>query len=257
MNEIVKNEQQSSNQIKNRASVKRKKPKAKKKRVVLWVLIVVMAAITLYLFVGTIRTGAEALVGGYYNAYSSEKEEAYQEQYEKFFEMAEEQYHVSNRGSISIGNIKESQKLEVLKVSDVEYVIGDKDSNSGQITSWLEVPGEGTYVVDLQAAEFIIDNERAHVLIRVPYPELTNVTIDYKNVEKLLFKNGVFNDSYTEGEDLARQQLTEADILIKKEFASNQNFYLTAQDTAKTSLEYLVRQMNPDEEELTVDVEFY
>lgn len=35
--------------------------------------------------------------------------------------------------------------------------------------------------------KYIVDEERANVLVRVPYPELVNVQIDYENVRKLLF----------------------------------------------------------------------
>lgn len=56
---------------------------------------------------------------------------------------AEEKYHVSNRVSIYIGNLQEEQKLEVLKVNDVEFIIENKEDNKENIISWLEVPGKG------------------------------------------------------------------------------------------------------------------
>ena len=145
----------------------------------------------------------------------------------------------------------------MLKISDVEYSIVGSSDNSNNITSWLEVPGQGTYVVNLQAAEFIVDDERSYVLVRVPYPELTNISIDYANVRKLFFKNDLFDDSYKVGEDLASQQLRSADSLIKKEFTSNQHFYLSAQKAAISTIQCLVKQLNPEVTDLTVDVEFY
>ena len=122
------------------------------------------------------------------------------------------------------------------------------------------MPGEGVFVVDMAAGEYIVDNERRYVHIRVPYPELTNIYIDYENVKSLLFKNGIFfynNEDYDTGEELAKKQLDIASVLIKKEFISNQKFYLSAQDAAKTSIEALVRQLNFDVEDLSVEVEFY
>ena len=153
--------------------------------------------------------------------------------------------------------MKETANLEVLNVSDTEYIVSEDKDNGKGITSWLEVPGQGTYIVNLQAAEFIVDNEREYVLVRAPYPEITNISIDYGNVKKLLFKNNIFDDSYSVGEDLARAQLNSADLLIKKEFASNQHFYLSAQDAAVSSIQCLVKQLNPKLPDLTVDVEFY
>ena len=168
-----------------------------------------------------------------------------------------EKYRVSNRVSIYIDDLKEEEKLEVLKVSDIEYVIEDAKDNDEKAIAWLEVPGEGTYVIDLKASEFIIDNERAHVLARIPYPELTNVRIIEEDVKLLLFRDNVFNGSYGAGEDMAREHYREALYLINKEFVSNQNFYLNAKEAAIRSVESLIFQLNPKVKNLIVDVEFY
>ena len=236
-----------------------KKPKLKKgmSTTILIVLMLMMAGLTVYLATGIVGTGAEALANSYNAAYASEKNAAYQAQYDKYFDRAESKYHVSNRVAITIGDLKEIAKLEVLKVSDVEYIIEEGATNSNGITSWLEVPGQGTYVVDLQAAEFIVDDERAYVKVRAPYPELTNISIDYANVQKLFFKNDILNDSYKVGEELAQRQLNSADMLIKKEFASNQRFYLSAQEAAVSTIQCLVKQLNPQNTDMTVEVEFY
>lgn len=241
-----------------------KKPAAKKLKfkkgtgtVICIVLMIVMVAAALMLFQNVIFNGAEALADGYNAAFVSEKEAAYQALYQKYYDKAEAEHHVANRASIYIGNIKETKKLEVLKVSDVEFIVEDSGDNSGHITSWLEVPGEGTYVVDLSAAEFIVDNERAHVSVRLPYPELTNVAIDYSNVKKILFKDDFFNGSYKQGEELANKQLGQGDLLIKKEFASNEHFYLNAQEAAVSTIQCLIRELNPKVENLTIDVKFY
>ena len=241
-----------------------KKPATKKLKfkkgtgtVICIVLMIVMVAAALMLFQNVIFNGAEALADGYNAAFVSEKEAAYQALYQKYYDKAEAEHHVANRASIYIGNIKETEKLEVLKVSDVEFIVEDSGDNSGNITSWLEVPGAGTYVVDLSAAEFIVDNDRAHVSVRLPYPELTNVAIDYSNVKKILFKDDVFNGSYKQGEELAMKQLGQGDLLIKKEFASNEHFYLNAQEAAISTIQCLIRELNPKVEDLTIDVEFY
>ena len=237
---------------------RKKNTKRKKTGVLICVvLILIMATTAIILFQDVIAKGADALFDSYSAAYESEKEAAYQALYQKYYDSAEAEYHVRNRATIHIGNITETAKLEVLKVSDVEFIVDDSNLFEGGITSWLEVPGEGTYVVDLKAAEFIVDNERAYVLVRVPYPELENVKIDYSNVNKILFKDDVFDGSYKQGEELAKKQLGEADLLIKKEFASNERFYLNAQEAAISTIRCLVLQLNPEVENLVVDVEFY
>lgn len=220
-------------------------------------LFLVMGGITIYLVNGIVGAGSAALLDSYNSAYASERGAAYQARYEKYYERAEQKYHVSNTVSISIGDLKDTAKLEVLKVSDVEYIVEESNNNSNGITSWLEVPGEGTYVVNLEAAEFIVDSERAYVLVRAPFPELTNIKIDYANVQKLFFKNDLLNDSYKVGEDLARKQLGSADMLIKKEFTSNQYFYHSAQDAAISTIQCLVKQLNPKAPNLAVEVEFH
>lgn len=221
------------------------------------ILIIAMLFAIFLLFRGTIAEGASALKDNYLESYANQKDITYNEKYDAYKNDAEEKFHVSNSVSIYVGNLKEEEKLEVLKVQDVEFIITDSDDNQGNVEAWLEVPGEATFVVDLKAGEYIVDNERCHVLVRVPYPELTNVKIDYKNVEKLLFKDDVLNGSYSVGEELAMEMLSEAELLIRQEFTSNQNFFRNAEEAATNSIEMLVRQLNPKVEELQIDVEFY
>ena len=220
-------------------------------------IIVTVVTLTTVFFHNTVTDGAESLLDNYNASLAAEREAAYEQQYQKYFDAAEAKYHVSNQVSISVDNIQMTQKLEVLKVSTVVFIVEDKKDNDGNVTSWLSVPGEGTYVVDLQAAEFIVDKSRAYVLVRAPYPELTNVKILYGNVDKVLFQNDIFDDSYKLGEDIAKKQLDEADLLINKEFASNQNFSQSAEKAAISSIQCLVKKMNPGVEDIVVDVEFY
>lgn len=259
MNDLEKTEKKLPSKTAKRPARKPIKFKLKKGSgtIIAIVLLLIMGAVTVYLANGIIGAGASALFDSYNSAYASERDAAYQAQYEKYYERAEQEYHVSNRVSVSIGDLRETAALEVLTVSDVEYIVEEGSTNSNGITSWLEVPGQGTYIVDLQAAEFIVDDERGYVLVRAPYPELTNITINYANVQKLFFKNDLLNDSYKVGEELARKQLGSADMLIKKEFASNQHFYLSAQEAARSTIQCLVKQLNPELPDLDVDVEFY
>ena len=67
----------------------------------------------------------------------------------------------------------------------------------------------------------------------------------------------MLNDSYSVGAKLAKEMLDQGDLLIRKEFSSNQNYYKNAQDSAVSSIQYIVKQFNRDVEDLVVDVEFY
>ena len=126
-----------------------KKPQPKKLKikkgtgtVICIVLMIVMAAAALMLFQSVVFNGAEALKDGYSAAYEAERESAYQALYQKYYDSAESAHHVSNRASIYIGNIRETEKLEVLKVSDVEFIVEDSGNNSGNITSCPPVPAK-------------------------------------------------------------------------------------------------------------------
>ena len=109
-------------------------------------------------------------------------------------------------------------------------------------------------MVDLKAAEFITDNANHYVLVRIPYPELTNVTIT--DTTKRWFRDDLANGSYSEGVDLALKQRNEASLQIQKALMSNQYIYENAQDVAVSLLINLVKQFNPDIPDLVVEVEF-
>ncbi len=229
-----------------------------RKAVICIVTSIIMIALIIYLFNGTISAGVSSFISSYNDNYKSAKDETYDIKYNSYVDSAEKKYHVSNSVSIYIGELKEEQKLEVLKANDIEYIV-DESYGKTDTTAWLEIPAEGTFTVDLRAGEYIIDNERAHVLVRLPEPKLDRISIDYSNVNILLFKNNAFigNGTYAEGEELARKQLSEGEELVKKEFISNETFLKSAEKSATATIESLVKQLNPDVEELNVDIEFY
>ena len=251
-NEVDKQDVHSSNKITNARVMDFVR---KNVRVTLIIVILIVITVCYFLYSGAMNVGANALKDKFDTEYTAKKDDVAALVTDAFWESAEEKYHVKNTVAIEIGTIREMLLLEVLKVSDVEYIVQEEDSNN--ILSWLEVPGEATFVVDLEAGEYIIDEERAHVTIRLPYPELSNVKINYGGVKKLLFKDDIFDGSYSVGEALARQQLSEAELLIKREFMSNQNYYLNAQKAASAMIENLVCQLNPEVVDLEVTVEFY
>ena len=130
------------------------------------VLIIAFIAMSKFLLDSTVQVGTTAAMNSYLSTFESEKESTYQTLFQYYYDEAKNKYLVSNRVGISVGDMKETANLEVLKVSDVEYIIEDQKDG---ITSWLEVPGEGTYIVNLQAAEFVIDNDNSYVLVRAPH----------------------------------------------------------------------------------------
>ena len=231
----------------------------------------ILLCFCIYFSLDTLSVGAEAAAESFATEKDKANEEAYQFFYDKSFEAAEKAHHVSNRVSISVGDLREEQKLEVLKVSEVTYEVPKpKDQNRFKATvekvmgffdaeaeSWLEVPGNGVFVVNLRAGEFIIDEERQYVLIRVPSPELTSFTIDYENVELLTFeKGGIFKNNAKYGMDMAVEELQSAELTMRHDVNNNQKFYERAKDSAEKMLISLVKQLNPELPDLVVEVEF-
>lgn len=221
--------------------------------IVFLVVVIMCAALGLNNY---ITKGVEAAEESYTTTKTATVEEIKQQQYQKAFEAAEERYHTSNDVSIVVGALSEEAKLEVLEVYDVQYVIEDETENEGNIISWLEVPGKGTFTIDLKASEFIIDNERRYVLVRVPEPELTECTIIYKDVKRLLFENDMFNESIAVGETVAQKQLNEGYLLIEKSFASNTQYYDSAITAAESMIINLIKSLNMEILDLEVEIEF-
>ncbi|MCH5194548.1 MAG: DUF4230 domain-containing protein [Oscillospiraceae bacterium] len=200
---------------------------------------------------------SEAAGNQFRDAKTAMSEEVYNGFYRASFDLAEERHHTKNSVSINIGSINEEANLEVLEVSDVEFIVMGEEDNDNNITAWLEVPGKGIFTVNMEIGEFLIDNERHNVTVRIPNPELTNFSVDYKNVKKILFKNDIFNDSISVGEDIARNEINEGYNKIKDKLKSDPDFYKSAEDSATAIITNLVLALNPDIPDLNVTIEFF
>jgi hypothetical protein len=238
---------------------KDKKPSSNfKKYIAFGILIVLIIITSIIAYSGIQKSTAKA----YEDEFDKSKKEYSDKITNSIFNMAESANHVSNDVTIQIESVKEVNILEVLTVNDIEYVIYSDDKTD----AWLEVPGIGIYTVDLSDAEFIIDNERQYVLVRAPRPKVNNVTINYNYVKTLLVNEGIDekwgflsllgNGSIQKGEELANNQLKEAQMLLKENFEQNENYNRIAECTAKRSIKEFVKKFNKDVE-ITVDVEFF
>jgi len=176
--------------------------------------------------------------------------------YQAAYQRAEKENHVANEVSIVVDSLQLKSDLRVLEVYDVEYSIHTADSNEAKIDSWLMIPGKGAFTVDMKAAEFIIDDERDYVMVRVPRPELKNCGIIYEEVKKLLYENGGCNEDPKFGEEQARKQLEEGYLLIQDRLCSDPMFYNSAENAARNIITSMVKALNVDVKNLTVDVEF-
>lgn len=238
---------------------------------VLIILMAVFCCVSIYCFLNMFSVGARAAESAFYENKDNVQQQIYQEVYNSSYDAAEKAHHISNRVAISIGNLREMQKLEVFAVSEVSYQVEEREEKEGiegilvgitgffneENISWLEVPGSGVFTVNLQAGEFIVDDTRQSVLIRIPSPELTNFTLDYENVQVLYFaEGGAFKNSAKYGVDKATKQLQNAELDMIQRVSNNQELYKRATAAAENMLIRLVKQLNPQLKDLTVEVEF-
>ena len=220
------------------------------------VAVVVLAVASVFFWSQFSKKAGDAANAAYQAARQTESESVYSNYYEKSYASAEEKAHVKNIVSINVESLSTEPKLEVLRVSDVEYAITDPKTDGGNVSSWLEIPGIGIFTVDLSAGEFIVDDVRERVLVRVPYPKLTQLTLDYENVKELFWSQGYRNYSYKDGEDLAQSQLNEGYIQLQNYMNSNEKLFLNAKDSAVNMITFFVKELNPAIPNLQVDVEF-
>ncbi len=232
---------------------------------------VVCIIVIVFCYIHTMTVGTASAIAEYQSVKQEVSDNVYDEFYQKAYDVSEKQHHVSNRISITLGSLKEQAKMEVLKISTMEYITPEDDKSgiinnilssistiiNGDVISWLEVPGYGVFTVDLRSSESVIDNERGYVLLRIPSPKLSEFTIDYKNVEILNFEDtGLFKNSAKVGVDTAQKQLQSAELTMRQNASSNQKYYRAAEECAEIVLSNLVKQLNPQIENLTIDVEF-
>ena len=119
-----------------------------------------------------VGNGSKAVRQAFEAEKAAAEETVYHAYYEQGYQLAEAEYHVKNRAMISLGNIRETAVLEVLNISDIAFMIEDPTAENKNIQSWLEVPGTGVFTVNLAAGEFLADDERMMVYVRLPKPEL-------------------------------------------------------------------------------------
>lgn len=227
--------------------------------IILLLLLSVIVIASIYVVRYSIANGVSTAKDSFSTSFEAAKDETYSQYHDMAFQYSEAEHHVSNDVTITIRAVKEKSALEVLRISDVVYIIDDGEETKSGTTSWLKVSGTGVFTVNLSAAEYVVDNERHYVLVRVPRPELDSSNISIDNFEALYFSENTWSSSNSvkSGEDLARNQLSEAKQNIQEDFEANEQYSKLAEASATSMLAALIRGINPDVEDLEVEVEFY
>ena len=221
-----------------------------------------VVTIGVVLAIKTVTQGAASAAQAYQEELKDSKEKARKEKYDYAYKMSydivESANHVKNRTALQLGGIQENADLEVLEVSGSEIVIEKAKDNKEKNEAWLEVIASGVYTVDLTCAEFIFDSENQHVWARVPKPVLDRDHFSTIYDNKLLFKNEkLINDgSIPEGEKLRVELIKEGSDKIYESLISNQEYYESAEDSAKLLIENLIKELNPEYDNLSVEIQF-
>lgn len=213
------------------------------------IVIAILLSVVLAVVAGiiSVRNNAKRAL----NTFSTNVEDVSDSITDMTFNIAEHNYHVSNKLATEIGNIVETSKLEVLRVNDTEFItdINDKDQTT---TSWLQVDGEGVFTIELNAAEYVYDMERNTITVVVPYPELTSCRVT--GAKNLLFKNNSwFNGSYENGEDLALKQIQAGYLKLHDYISDNAQFLKSAKSSGERLIKNLINQLY-DEGAINVEV---
>ena len=224
---------------------------------------VIMFIWSVCLFGGTVAAGAESAARKFQERKESVSENIRQKFYDGAFQQAEKKYHVRNRAAITLGNLREEGRLEVLEISGVEYIAGYE----GKTNAWLQVSGRAAYTVDLRVAEYLIDEERAIVRIRLPRPVLSEPWVEKADIlfleeekgalDQILEKTPLLGNHAGEGTRFADRQIEEGRNKIRASMLSNQSFYEYAKEAAETILTNLVKDLNADTPDLAVQIAFY
>lgn len=222
---------------------------------------IVLLVIIMNRFTGCINTVSEAAKAQFGDTYNSTKENVYQEYYQSAFDYAEAKNHISNDVKIVINGITEVSKLEVYEASDTEYVIYKYDDNGFE--AWYEVNGTCTYYVDLEKSEFLVDQSRKTVTIKIPKPERkynidipTRLFYDDDTIDVMNTGIEINNGSALEGLKNVRDAEAKSREKIINYFSNAGTLDEKAQGAALSVLKSLVEWANPDVEGLKVTVEF-
>lgn len=263
---------------------KGKKPRRVPKKVYIPTIagLIIVAIICTILLCNVQKTALDSATKQFDLAVSDARQEVYDAFYQTAFDIAEKRNHVANEILIDVNGIKESETLEVLDVSAfdikvykfdneltkpsnifldmISFVTGNQTTAElSQAVVWLEGSCIGTYEIDLKASEVIVDNANNYVLVRLPSPSLKFISHDF---EVKYFDNGTgilskpLNGSTQQGLDAAIHDT--ADITAHlHDMLNNREQSDLAREQAIALITALVKNINHDNPQITVEVEFF
>jgi len=243
--------------------------------VILGALTVVFVCVSIWLFNSIISSGISSATNSFKDSKEASHQLAYDKAYNKAYNKAYEKYKVTNSISINVESFKEQSKIQVLKIYEQTVTIESEEDRKAKYRLWEKWEGSATFTVNLQESEFIIDNERKIVIVRVPEPTQSEFEVHQidlqdkdgdKEAEKCIFVNDgkVLMIIPTDGSDakgiqMQTEQNEKAKVLIQDSINSRIQDYLDmARKNAQSQIKNLVLELNSNINnlEVTVVVEF-
>lgn len=223
---------------------------------ILLALVLALSILSVLLF----QVGKGRIIKFAKDSYTSATEEAYQSTYDDYVHMGEDAFHTTNHAKIEVGPALETSDLEVLTVCATVLVHNSKKD------IYEEITGYSHFSSDLKAAEYMIDDERQTVYIRLPEPKLMEpVTLDEDNLRvynlesdgKISYAIQGLKGSIQNGEREAVAMRDEASAEILSLLKNDPAYMNEAKESAQSMISALVREINPTVDDLKVVIEFY
>ena len=223
---------------------------------ILLALVLALSILSVLLF----QVGKSRIIKIAKDSYTSAKEEAYQSTYDDYVHMGETAFHTANHATIVVSPALETHDLEVLTVCATVLV------HNSQKNIYEEITGYSHFSTDLKAAEYMIDDERQTVYIRLPEPKLMEpVTLDEDNLRvynlesdgKISYAIQALTGSIQNGESEAVTMRDEASTKILSLLKNDSAYMSEAKNSAESIISTLVREINPTVDNLKVLIEFY
>lgn len=226
---------------------------------ILTCVFVLLLLIAVFIPFMLVKNGSKSMYSNYMDNY-----EKYSNQTEKaitnfLYDLEESINHSSGSVYINLGDIQEVSNLQVYEVGHDAYVVENKEDNPKRTTLWLCYTAVGTYKVDLSNAEFAVDNINRKVTVTIPELEF-NWTFVYEDSEVIFEADDLDLDFTNNGkvaEQIQARLLSKANDEMVNYFINNQENDSKAKQAAKDSIERMIKLLNPEIEDIIVEVNYY
>lgn len=217
-----------------------------------------------------------------FNSAATEEHDKIYDKFKQFgYDIGFKKSRTQNDILATIDKVKEVEVLEVLDVSAsdvkeykfdneltdpsniflklINFVTGNHNSEvHPQAVVWLEGNCIGTYEIDLKSSEVIVDSANNYVLVRLPSPSLKFIAHDF---EVKYYNNGtpfrkILNGSTQQGLDAAIQDTADMTAHLH-DMLNNREQSDLAREQAIALITALIKDINHDNPDITVDVEFF